>query len=85
MVLRQMTAKTRVPIVWSFLFLVTGTAGLEAGHNKMLQREFRAAISRHVAGDRQGNWLSARALAPVGKRARFHFEGFAATAPGSDF
>ena len=41
-------------VLWS-IAVVLGTATvLQADHNMLLQREYRAAISRHVACDRQG-------------------------------
>ena len=40
--------------IWPvFLVLTSGTV-LQADHNRMLQREYRAGISRHVASDSQG-------------------------------
>ena len=47
-------ARGAVFLFWSVFFLVTGTTRLAADHNKLLQREFRSAISRHVACDSQG-------------------------------
>jgi hypothetical protein len=41
-------------LLWSAFFLATGTGRLAADHNKLLNREFRRAISRHVARDSQG-------------------------------
>ena len=47
-------ARGAVFLFCSVFFLVTGTTRLAADHNKLLQREFRSAISRHVACDSQG-------------------------------
>ena len=47
-------ARGGVFLFWSVFFVVTGTTRLAADHNKLLQREFRSAISRHVACDSQG-------------------------------
>jgi len=51
---RQSWATAAVGLTWSVFVLLTGTASLEADHNRLLQREFRRAISRHVACDSQG-------------------------------
>ncbi|MFP6763580.1 MAG: hypothetical protein VB858_08180, partial [Planctomycetaceae bacterium] len=39
---------------WSVFLVLTSATVLQAEHNKMLQREYRAGISRHVASDSQG-------------------------------
>jgi hypothetical protein len=52
---RQVLARAGVCLTCSIFFLLTGTARLEADHNRLLQREFRRAISRHVAFDSQGH------------------------------
>ena len=50
----NMSARAGVHLLWIVLFVVTLTSPLKADHNKMLQREYRAGISRHVASDSQG-------------------------------
>ena len=40
--------------IWSVVVVLTTATVLQADHNKMLQREYRAAINRHVACDSQG-------------------------------
>ena len=52
---RQSWARTAIGLTWSVFVLLTGTASLEADHNRLLQREFRRAISRHLACDSQGH------------------------------
>ena len=52
---------TRIPATWlsgrscwTALLVLTSATVLQADHNRMLQREYRAGISRHVASDSQG-------------------------------
>ena len=39
---------------WSIVLVLTSATVLQADHNRLLQREYRAGISRHVASDSQG-------------------------------
>ncbi|MCH2126947.1 MAG: hypothetical protein MK165_19295 [Pirellulaceae bacterium] len=41
-------------IFWSILFVLTVTSGVQAEHNKLLQLEFKRAISRQLACDSDG-------------------------------
>jgi len=50
----QMTNALPLQAIAAILFVLSATAGLQADHNKLLQREFKRGISRNLARDSEG-------------------------------